>query len=937
MSDIAIELIEKNLLSKDRVLDLGNCGLNGYLPEILSKCHWLKKVNLGNKYFDEDTSQWVYSRNSGLPNSFNGNELSQLNSLKKLEFLSCNNCEINDILFLTKLGNLKYLDLSNNKIDDCRFISHLENIQILILENSNIWDIGYLSNLNKLRKIILSNNNVERLNSLQNLEGLEYVDLSNNLISFLGFISNLANLKYLNLSNNKIYDISPIANLHKIEILDLSKNYIIKINPIEKLINLKSLNFSSNEIHEIPIRIVKNIKIDWLLENDYSLSNKVMLFDNPLSENIKNSIKIGGREGLLEFLKSIQYNQHTSPLNECKVIIVGLGSAGKTSLMRRLYDGSYKKGEAETHSINKLSKNFGEIKVNFWDFGGQHIKHALHQFFFTQKTFYILVLDGRKEEKPTYWLEQIDSLGRHSPVFIVFNKIDYPSQLEEIDTEEIRDKYRNIKDFYYLSCETKLNLNKFISDLSKCIAEADFLKEPYHDEFFILKEVLENVTEHYISYSQYEELVQKQKFKTIENKEFWLKTLHQIGVISYFPKVPDFQILNPEWLTVGIYHLFLHPICVSKKGRLVESDLYEIFKYPVINSINKKEFFYNNHHHKYLLNLMKEFQLCTENPIKNNEWLIPKGFAPKAKISFDIFRNRPLAGKLPVLYAFEYITWIPSTILRVIASLLPFAHEEDYWKNGILVKHAESNTQALVYGDEDSKRINVWIKGEQIREFWIVLDTVITMMSSFFETNKFQKIVFIDIQKNQFISYQYLLNAFIDGIDNFYHPEFRKNINVIDLLKLFKKNEDLKNEISRYRKELDENIFKDDNNEGKKTYQTLAELKLEEYERKELLKVYRNWKLFSLALFVISLISTSLIILSYEYELIISNTKWAIIKQSNMTKYFGFFIGFIWNSIVGKLLYDRYFDNTKQKTKIEQIEKEMQKKNNAGSYFETLG
>src|SRR5436309_330763 len=61
----------------------------------------------------------------------------------------------------------------------------------------------------------------------------------------------------------------------------------------------------------------------------------------------------------------------------------------------------------------------GAVRLHVWDFGGQEILHATHQFFLTERTLYLLVLSGR-EGNPTqdaeYWLQLIRSFGGASRV-----------------------------------------------------------------------------------------------------------------------------------------------------------------------------------------------------------------------------------------------------------------------------------------------------------------------------------------------------------------------------------------------------------------------------------------------------------------------------------------------------------------------------------------
>ena len=58
-----------------------------------------------------------------------------------------------------------------------------------------------------------------------------------------------------------------------------------------------------------------------------------------------------------------------------------------------------------------------EFHVNIWDFGGQEIYHATHQFFLTRRSVYVLVCDDRKEDTDfAYWLQVVEMLSDGSPL-----------------------------------------------------------------------------------------------------------------------------------------------------------------------------------------------------------------------------------------------------------------------------------------------------------------------------------------------------------------------------------------------------------------------------------------------------------------------------------------------------------------------------------------
>src|SRR4029077_11696278 len=121
----------------------------------------------------------------------------------------------------------------------------------------------------------------------------------------------------------------------------------------------------------------------------------------------------------------------SKPLNEGKLILVGRGGVGKTSLVKTLMTGQFKPGEEPTQGIKisdwhcPLSPS-ERVTLHIWDFGGQEMMHATHQFFLTARALYILVLEGRGggcDEEADYWLRLIRAFGGNdAPVLIVLNK-----------------------------------------------------------------------------------------------------------------------------------------------------------------------------------------------------------------------------------------------------------------------------------------------------------------------------------------------------------------------------------------------------------------------------------------------------------------------------------------------------------------------------------
>ncbi|MCA9968524.1 MAG: GTP-binding protein, partial [Anaerolineales bacterium] len=146
--------------------------------------------------------------------------------------------------------------------------------------------------------------------------------------------------------------------------------------------------------------------------------------------------------------------------HEAKLLLVGQGRVGKTSLLRRLTDGSFSNAESTTHGINVRSRQISlpnseqSVRLNLWDFGGQEIMHNTHQFFLTRRSLYLVVLNSREDAHANrlfYWLKLIGNIA-DAPIIVVINQIDQNPAFT-LDERELRYHYPNIVAFARTNCE----------------------------------------------------------------------------------------------------------------------------------------------------------------------------------------------------------------------------------------------------------------------------------------------------------------------------------------------------------------------------------------------------------------------------------------------------------------------------------------------------
>ncbi|MGH7455154.1 MAG: leucine-rich repeat domain-containing protein, partial [bacterium] len=343
---------------------------------------------------------------------------------------------------------------------------------------------------------------LQRIEQVATNEKVKGLDLSGlELTALPSEIGQLANLLRLNLSNNRLTTLpQEIGQLTNLMELYLHKNQLTTLPPeIGKLTNLSLLYIDKNELNSLPEEIGQlfNLRALYLYENKLNtlipeicqLTNltRLLLGNNKLTalpreiDQLINLKYLDLTENPLPIPPEIlaktdepttiinYYLQYLTGrkklLNEAKVLLVGQGSVGKTSLVKRLVKREYDQYENKTEGISitqwQITVNGQNIRLNVWDFGGQEIMHATHQFFLTKRSLYLLVLNAREGEQDAnveYWLRLIESFGGDSPVLVVINQIkQHPFDLNR---RGFQAKFPAVRGFIQTDCEAEIGLDE---------------------------------------------------------------------------------------------------------------------------------------------------------------------------------------------------------------------------------------------------------------------------------------------------------------------------------------------------------------------------------------------------------------------------------------------------------------------------------------------
>jgi small GTP-binding protein len=633
----------------------------------------------------------------------NISDISFLKDFHHLTHLYINQNQIADISHITTLTALTKLSLWENQIADISPITTLTALTELDLNYNQIADISPITPLTALTKLHLHENQIADISPISPLTALTKLHLSENQIADISPISPLTALKELHLSENQIADISPISPLTALTKLHLSENQIADISPFIGLKNIERLDLNNNKITQLPDELVElGMEIKW--KKDYS--DSIILENNPLETPPIEIVK-QGTEAVRNYF--IELKKESVHLLHAKLLIVGNGEVGKTTLMKKLKDNKFKVKigkEASTHGINivpwelkcRFKQNNAEnVKINFWDFGGQDIYHATHQFFLTKRSLYLFVWEVRKEEESRsfdYWLNIIKLLSANSPVIIVMNKSD--ERIKHIDEASFKEKFKNIVTFLQVSCVSGKGIPELTGQIRSSLSNMDHLQDKLPKVWIKIRDHLKKEKKDYISLDEYFKICQKFGLNE-ERTEFVSSYLHDLGVILHYRHdklLENTVILNPEWATEAVYKLIDTRKIQENKGR---------FKFDNLKTYWDKTRF-PRHKHAELVRLMEKFELCfpiTDSDIHIVPELLP---AERPGIDFGVYK-RP--GNLHFQYHYDFMP--EGIITRFISRMYYLIKDDHFWKNGVELRFEDST--AVIISDLLNRKMKISVTG----------------------------------------------------------------------------------------------------------------------------------------------------------------------------------------------------------------------------------
>ena len=475
------------------------------------------------------------------------------------------------------LHNLTRLNLNGNRLMGLPpAIGSLHNLTELNLAGSQLTalprEIGRLTNLGWLD---LTGNQLSTLPpEIGDLYKLAVLILGGNWVTALPReIGNLHNLSELHLARNQLTALPPeIGNLHNLTKLDLFDNQVTLVPPeIGNLTNLTKLELMSNKLTTLPPEIggLTNLTVLTLMGN--KLTNlppeigrleklkRLHLRGNPLTDPPPEVVE-QGTEAVLAYLRGRLEETRREWVS--KMLVVGEGGVGKTCLLRSLRGEPYEPHCETTHGIDVQPLELAHpceqditMTLNCWDFGGQQIYHATHQFFLTNRSLFLVAWNARlgfEQGKLNYWLDTIEALALDSPVLLVATHVD--ERDADLPFENLKRKYPSIAGRCEISSKEHTGIKELHDAIARVAGDLPLMGEKWPAAWLEAAMDIRTLPDKRISAHKFEQSMAAHHVPGIAQSVL-ARWLHELGDILYFAddeELKDTVLLSPEWVTENI-------------------------------------------------------------------------------------------------------------------------------------------------------------------------------------------------------------------------------------------------------------------------------------------------------------------------------------------------------------------------------------------------
>lgn len=668
-----------------RLKDLGYSSTTGTLPE------WLRT---------RSRLQYLWVTDAALA------ELPEwIGELRHLETLGLLDCPIStlpdSVAGLRRLGFLNITRTDHARLPD--WIGELKRLRSLIAGEQNLAYVpSSVGTLRRLGTLSLWRTLVAELPaSIGDLHALEWllVEGCRNLMTLPATVDGLWKLQHLDVSDSGLHGLP---------------------DGLGKLSQLRTLRINDNLLVTMP---------DWLLDLPRT---QLFLHGNPLASPPP-EIANEGTSAVLDFLAECREGASRQWLS--KLLVVGEGGVGKTSAIKNLVGASFDPQESSTHGI-RIFDHFVEhphepgvrMHLRTWDFGGQEIYHATHQFFLSDRSLFLLLWNNRfgwEQGRLRYWLDIIAARAPSSPVLLVATNAPVGGRPVDLPLEDLRREYPRIAGSMAVDNATGDGLDELAAAIRDLAIELPLMGATWPTSWLDAANAVDALTEQYVTPAR---LWRAMAAAGLENERFQryvAGALHALGSILFHMgdgELGDTVILRPEWVNAYISRVLDSPDVEKCQGLLTRAhldvlweDLDRGLRDHFLGMMDRYDLSYRTGTERTATGYGSDVSLVVERL----PWNAPEGYREKWERPRGGREGAPVEHEIRVSYQLN--TTPPGIPTWFIARSHRFT-TNTHWRTGAVLAHPDGRHRALIRGDRHRNVVELAVRGPSPAAFFAVLD-----------------------------------------------------------------------------------------------------------------------------------------------------------------------------------------------------------------------
>lgn len=691
----AAELIRESRETGDPQLNLPGAGLTE-LPESLRELSHVTVLNLDDNNLGE-LPDW-------------------LGDLSQLTELSLSQCELTTVPEaiggLTRLTDL-YLDGNPLGVLPDQ-VTDLTALVSLDLTDTGLVQLpARIARLRHLRELVLIRNGLTGLPAeLSALSALELLHLGgNDLESLPDSLSGLTSLRLLALEANGLTRVPDcVTRLGGLRHLSLRDNQLVSVpDGIGALRQLTALHLEDNHLTTLPAALGELRELDVL-----------GLEGNPLTSPPP-EVVAAGTGAVVSFLRDLGED----PVRQwaSKVVVVGEGRVGKTSLLKALRGEAHDPLESTTHGLTVSGLDLAHpdppdpaepvtMRLATWDFGGQEIYHATHQFFLTDRSLFLLLWDaqiGWEASKLHYWLDMIKARAPHAPVLLVATHLG--PRPPDLPLSELQETYPGlITGSVDADSASGRGVPEVLERVRQEVARLPLMGVAWPRTWLRAAEAVRTHPDDHAAPEELGALLARAGVREPSHQSSLVAALHSLGDLLHYPddeELCDLVVLRPQWLT-GYISRVLDSEDVLNEGGL--------FRHTFGNTLWSDAPRPLRHH---FVRMMENFDLSyrTEDRTASLVVELLPWNPPPFQEDWDAHGG---TGTRELRLRYRLHTVPPGVPTWFIAREHRFSTPLR-WRSGALLRHPDGAHAALITVDRHARTAELRVRGPYPQDFFAVL------------------------------------------------------------------------------------------------------------------------------------------------------------------------------------------------------------------------